>query len=202
MKKTTFRLSLVAVVAVAAAAAFASGNFIHHAISGDRDLSHTAWKDNFATPEELVEGVDLIVHATMVGTSPGRVAYSDDPNDFVPFELNRFVVRNVMKGDLAPGASVTVERVGGVLAGQRVQFDSDGGDFEQARDYVLFLKKQPETGYYYQVNDEGRYLVDDGRRLVRVAEQGAASAEISGKTVSDLRAFVSDVARLRAQHTN
>lgn len=192
MKKSTFYIALIAVVVTAAGASFLAGNAIYHYNNDDMKLSHMSWKDVYAEPDTLVDDVDLIVHARLAGTSPGRVARSSDPRDYVPFELNHFSIIETLKGRAPAGASVTVERAGGVVNGMKMIVDADGGEFHQGEDYVLFLKRQPETTFFYQVNDEGRYHVDEHGTLQRVAGSGNASAAIDGKSIAQLRSFIKE----------
>lgn len=195
MKKSTFAIAAVAVIMVAAGASFVTGSIIHHYVNQPGQLSHMSWKDVYRDPVDAVQDVDVIVHARLAGTSPGRVAYSSDPSDYVPFELNHFIVEETLKGELPSGQSLVVERAGGVVNGMKMVVDADGGDFETGNDYVLFLKAQPDTGYYYQVNDEGRYHVDSHGTLHRAAGNGAVTAAIEGKSIAELRSFVRDALR-------
>lgn len=149
---------------------------------------HTAWKDTYAAPGAMVRGVDAIVMARFVGTSPGRVAFSDNPEDAIPFELNHFVVEEGMKGARS-GAAITIERVGGVANGESVILDADGGSYVAGEQYVLFLKKQPESDFYYVVNDQARFSVDRQQRLVPVSD-GAVAAALRGSSVGELGARV------------
>ena len=124
MKKSTFAISAIAVIILAAASSVAMVELMH----GDHKLTHTAWKDVYQEPRAMMRGVDAVVVARHIGTSPGRVAFSTDPNDALPFELNHFVVERGLKG-LPAGASFTLERVGGVLNGDTVHLDADGGAY-------------------------------------------------------------------------
>ena len=179
MKKSTFAVSALAVIILAAASSVAMVQFDH----GDHNLTHTAWKDVYVEPEAMVRGVDAVVVARHIGTSPGRVALSSDPSDAVPFELNHFIVERGFKG-LQAGDSFTLERVGGVLNGDTILLDADGGPYVPGQEYALFVNRQPESEFYYLVNDEGRYAIDAERRLVPVRHDGAVSQRLAGLDVN------------------
>lgn len=181
MKKSTFFFAAVAVIALAVASSLGSIQLFH---DHDSARFHAAWKDTFDTPGAMMRGVDAIVLARYTGTSPGRVAYSDNPEDAVPFELNHFVVEQGMKG-IAAGTSITVERVGGVANGESVVLDADGGPYVSGEQYVLFLNKQAESPFYYVVNDQARYGVDRDRRLVSESE-GSVAGALNGATLREL----------------
>lgn len=195
MTKKKVYASAFAVTFLALGASFVTGTFIHHQLAADSPRSHMAWKDVYGSARSMTADVDVVVVGRMVGTSPGRVAHSDDPQDIVPFELSHFVAERVLKGPIANGSSVTVERVGGTIAGDTIVMDGDGGPYKRDSRYVLFLKKQPGTGFYYLVNDEGRFDVRDGERLTRIASDGNASAELDGLTLDQAARFVGDVTR-------
>jgi hypothetical protein len=83
------------------------------------------------------------------------------------------------------GASIHVERAGGSdETGARNFIDADGGDFEAGRTYLLFLNRQEDGPYFYQVNDEGRFEVAAGR-LRAVAPDGRAAAPLHGRSVAE-----------------
>lgn len=184
MKKRTFFLASIAVIALAIASSLGSVQLLDLDQNASARRFHTAWKDTYAAPGAMVRGVDAIVLARFVGTSPGRVAFSDNPEDAVPFELNHFVVEQGMKG-VKSGAAITIERVGGVANGESIILDADGGAYTAGEQYVLFLKKQPESTFYYVVNDQARFDVDRFQQLVPVSD-GAVANALRGTSVRDL----------------
>ena len=187
MKRTTFAVAAFAVVAIAVASSVAMVELSHEGSHGNR--FHTSWKDVYTAPEPMIEDVHGVVVARHIGTSPGRVAFSSDPGDALPFELNHFVVERGLKGFKA-GDSLTVERVGGDRNGERVILDADGGPYVPGQTYVLFVKAQEESEFFYLVNDEGRYSIDATERLVPVRDGGRVSSQLAGMTVS---AFAAEV---------
>lgn len=189
MKKSTFAFASLVITAFAAVAGVSVVALQH---SDEQPRFQAAWKDVFDRPDSMVRSVDLIVVARHLGTSPGRVAFSSDPADAVPFELNHFVVERGMKG-VRPGSSITVERLGGDRDGESIVLDADGGPYEAGSLYVLFLNKQDESSNYYLVNDEGRYAVDSSDRLIPAAADGAVAAALRGQTVADLASLVGRV---------
>jgi hypothetical protein len=188
VKKRTFFLAAAAVMALAVAASLGSIQLFDLNENANAKRFHTAWKDTYAAPGPMVRGVDAVVMARFVGTSPGRVAFSDNPEDAVPFELNHFVVEQGMKG-VRSGAAITVERVGGVANGESIVLDADGGPYVAGEQYVLFLNKQPESNFYYVVNDQARFSVDREQRLVPVSD-GAVATALRGSSVRELGARV------------
>lgn len=183
MKRTTFAVATLAVVAIAVASSLAMVQVFHDENHGTR--FHTSWKDVYAEPSMMIRDVDGLVAARHIGTSPGRVAFSDNPEDAVPFELNHFIVERGFKG-FSAGDTFTVERVGGALHGETIVLDADGGAYVPGETYVLFVKRQPESDYFYLVNDEGRYSVDARERLVPVSAGGGVSSQLAGMTVGSL----------------
>jgi len=113
----------------------------------------------------------------------GRLAQSEDASDTLPFQLVSFTVEHGFKGARA-GDSLTVERVGGSADGESVYFDGDGGEFEPGGSYLLFLNRQDDGSYLYQVNDEGRYHVEGGR-LKAVRADGRVAATLHGRPDSE-----------------
>lgn len=180
MKKTTFAIAAIAVIVLAAASSIAAVDLFHDHQS---KRFHTAWKDVYGNAPDQIRAVDKIVVARLIGKSPGRVAVSSDPSDVVPFELNHFEVEQGIKG-VNVGDTITVERVGGEVGGQRVILDADGGEYKEGERYLLFLNRQPESTYYYVVNDEGRYALNGQDHLIPVGD-GAVANELAGMTVGD-----------------
>lgn len=71
-----------------------------------------------------------------------------------------------LKG-MATGERFLLDRVGGVDAqSDSVQVDMNGGAFQSGDTYLLFLKRQEEGPYYFQVNDQVRFYI------VRVPARG------------------------------
>ena len=188
MKKTTFAISAVAVIALAVASSFGVAQALHP----EHNRFHAAWKDTYVEPAAMMRGVDAIVIARHVGTSPGRIAYSDNPEDAVPFELNHFVVERGLKG-LPAGTAFTLERVGGDLDGMTVYLDADGGAYRKGEAYALFLNRQPESGFFYLVNDEGRFSVE--RDQLTPVSHGAVAGQLAGLNVEELAANVRQAVR-------
>lgn len=128
-----------------------------------RSKSAAVWKEVYKNPDEMIKSVDSIVLGQAIDRQPGRIAYSANGEDVLPFEVVAFRVVNNIKGKKGDGI-IYVERAGGVdNEGNQVYLDADGGDFEIGNSYLLFLKQQEDGPYYYQVNDQGRYQVEGGR---------------------------------------
>ena len=149
-----------------------------------RSKSAAVWKEVYKNPDEMVKRVDQIVLAQAIDRQPGRIAYSSNSEDVVPFEVVSFRVVDNIKGKKGDGV-IYVERVGGVdHEGNQVYLDADGGDFEIGNSYLLFLKRQEDGPYYYQVNDQGRYQVEGGR-LKGVNKDDEVSMSFQDRTVEE-----------------
>lgn len=172
----------------------ATAGWMMHAMDrGPR--SQAAWKDKFENLQQMARGTDVVVLARAGAARPGRVAESDGGSDSLPFELVSFTVERGFKGARA-GDVLTVERVGGSADGESVYFDGDGGAFEPGRRYLLFLKRQDDGSYFYQVNDEGRYHMEGGR-LKAVREDGRVAATLHGRPAAEGFAAVARAAHDR-----
>jgi hypothetical protein len=86
---------------------------------------------------------------------------------------------------MATGERFLLDRVGGIDAqGNSVQVDIDGGAFQSGDTYLLFLKRQEEGPYYFQVNDQGRFYIVRGR-LRAVNPHDAVAAAFHGRSVEE-----------------
>jgi hypothetical protein len=156
------KLLVLTVVGIALVAGAAVRSRI---MSVDRDdvITRVMWKDIYESPQELVADVDAIVLARMERSRPGRSALGDEGRVRVYYKLNDFTVERAVKGDIRPGARITIEQTAEIDGrGRRVGIDADGGDYSRGSRYLLFLKKQPDTSYYYVVSYQGRYEVRSG----------------------------------------
>jgi hypothetical protein len=151
---------------------------------GPQAPANAAWKEVFEAPSQLARGVDSIVLAKAVGVEPGRVAKSDDGKDFLSHQIYEFEVVRGMKG-IASGERVFVERAGG----PGIVLDVDGGNYEMGATYLLFLNQQGDGPYHFQVNHQGRYLVDRGK-LYGVDPTDSVSAFFEGRPLSESLSLV------------
>lgn len=184
MTKTKFAIAAFLVTLTAVGTSLAVVESLHP----ESPRFQAAWKDVFDQPEAMIRSVDAVVLARHVGTSPGRVAFSSDPGDAVPFELNHFTVERGMKG-FRPDSALTIERIGGEQNGEVIRMDGDGGPFVAGDMYLLFINKQPESNYYYVVNDEARYAVGSDDRL-ESSSDGAVSSALRGKSVGEVASLI------------
>lgn len=192
MTKRTFWICTIVVALVGLSAAAATG-WRGHAGRTERRLTSAAWKEKYKSAKEMVKGVDAVVLAQAVGASPGRVAFSSDGQDSLPFEVVEFRVVDGVKG-FKEGDQVLVERAGGTDSeGNAVYLDIDGGGFEVGNTYLLFLKRQEEGPYYYQVNDQGRFQVEGGR--LRAVTDDEVTAELRGRPASEAVKAVKEKAK-------
>ena len=140
---------------VLAIGGFTAGSLIgHDEPAAPQRSSEAVWKEVYGSPSEMVRRVDAVVLAKMVQARPGRVAVSENAADRLPFEVVEFEVIRGFKQARAEGR-VLVERA--------VPLEADGGRYEPNATYLLFLRKQAGTPFYYQVNHQGRYLVAESR---------------------------------------
>lgn len=174
ISRKTFWSVALAVAVVGAASGVLMGNAFAPA-----PPSHAAWKDVFEAAPQLSRGVDSIVIAKAVAVEPGRVAYSDNGEDVLPFQVFEFEVVNGVKG-ATNGERIFVERAGapGVI------IDVDGGPYELGATYMLFLNRQEDGPYFYQVNHQGRYLISD-KTLYGVDPSDPVISFFDGRSVSE-----------------
>lgn len=186
ISRKTFRImSLVLAVTGLAVGAWGGLELAHQG----RHLTATAWAEQFETPAGLARSVDVIALVRPVAVRPGRVATSINGEDALPFHLVEMEVLEGLKG-AAPGESFVVERVGGVdPSGHHVFLDADGGDFVLGESYLVFLKRQPDGAYYYQVNDQGRYRLTPGG-LEAVDHHDVVAARLHGRSLAEATLLV------------
>ena len=145
-----------------------------HAKSAVPRSGKAHWADHYNSLEQMMADVDAIVLARHVAGMPGRV--EDSPEDPLPFTNNRFLTIRAVKGNV--GSSFIVEQTGGDLAGVEYSID-DGGPYAPGDHYLLFLKRQPDTGYFYLVNPQGRFHNEGGR--LKAVVRDAVTARLHGK---------------------
>lgn len=114
----------------------------------------------------LTRFADAVVLARATETIPSRVAFSDLGDDSLPYEATSFVIERSIRGPAA-GETVWVERAGGLDPVDLVEvvIDVDGGSFQIGESYLLFLKEQTPGGFYYQINDQARFVLHGDRVL-------------------------------------
>lgn len=143
-----------------------------------------AWKDVFDDLSGMTRQVDAVVLARATGVQEGRVAVSESGEDSVAFELVEFETLRPIK-HLRPGETFLLERATETeVDGKSLFLDGDGGPFEVGARYLLFLQEQPGTGYYFQVNDQGRFRVSAGR-LHPVVPDDPVAQTLDGRSVAD-----------------
>jgi hypothetical protein len=144
------------------AVGFTGGRIVaDHLLERKAPRTAAAWKETYRSPHELVRGVDVIVLASAADIRPGRVATSENSEDFLGFELVDLQVLRGLKG-AKPGERITLERAAESEGGHFL--DADGGPFEVGQTYLLFLqRKEDGDPYFYQVNNQGRYRVQNNR---------------------------------------
>lgn len=189
-RKVFWSLTLVLALVGATSGALL-GNYL---TEGPQYKSHAVWKEVFESAPHLAQGVDAVVLAKAVSVAPGRVAMSANGKDGLPFQVYDFEVVRGIKG-AATGERIQLERAGGAAPdGRQVILDVDGGAFEMGATYLLFLNRQEEGQYFYQVNSQGRYLVDQGR--LWAADPGdRVGAFFEGRAVPESLSLVREYVR-------
>lgn len=163
-----------AVSLVLAVAGFTGGSLISHETS--TVAGKAVWKEVYASPAEMAARVDAIVLARVTGTRQGRVVWSENGEDALPFQVVELEVLRGIKGT-AKAERISLERVGGTTPdGRALDLSYDGGAFEPGATYLLFLKRQEDGPYFYQVNHQGRYLVAGDRLWAADPEDSVAKA--------------------------
>lgn len=119
------------------------------------------WVDHYVSFREMVRDVDAIVLASVLGSRPGRIIPTSGGTAVLPFTLVDLRVEQAIRGPVT--GLITLEQTGGHVGTRAIYIDGDGGPYEWGEQALLFLKKQPETGYYYLVNPQGRFAVEEGR---------------------------------------
>lgn len=166
----------------------------NHLTGGTVYKSQAAWKESFESAPRLAQGVDAVVLAKAVSVAPGRVVMSADGKDGLPFQVYQLEVVRGVKG-AAAGETLQIERAGGVAPdGRQVVLDVDGGAFEIGGTYLLFLNRQEDGPYFYQVNAQGRYLVDNGK-LWSVEPGDHVAAFFEGRPVQEGLALLREYVR-------
>lgn len=169
-----------------------AGTWIGFAVMGPDEDPYLAavWAETFETPRQMDDSVDAVVVARPVAVHPGRVAVSENGEDELPFELVELEILRPVKGVAARGETLLLERARFEHEGApTIVLDGDGGPFEIGERYLLFLKRQPDSMYYYQVNPQGRFRLSQGRLQTAVPEDPVASS-LAGKTLVEALALL------------
>jgi hypothetical protein len=153
---------------------------------GATDLVTRAyWADIYETAPQMVADVDAIVRVRHLDSLPGRTAGADGEGAPMQFVNNYFTVVQTFKGDLVAGGGLIVEQSAEMLDdGTLTGIDSDGGPYTSGREYLLFLKAQPEAGYYYVVSYQGRYNIV-GKNLFGVHGHDPVVLSLANRTVGE-----------------
>ena len=130
------------------------------------------WADNYPTVGAMARDVDAVVLATVEDTRPGRTVFMADGRDPLPFTLVDLAVERVIRGEVED--LITVEQTGGSVDDMAYYVDGDGGLYQHGERVLLFLNQQPDSGYYYLVNPQGRFGVVDNELYAVVPDDPAA----------------------------
>lgn len=187
MKKRTSALSLATVVMLAIISAYMRGHDHSEHEHGPAHLSQAA-DFVFETDDlaRLVEHAEVIVVARSLTSLPGRTAYSSNRESGIHFELAEFDIEQAIKGANRL-RRIVVERAHSHVDFPDARMDLDGGPYESNSRYLLFLKKQPESTFFYLVNTDARYEIDPEQRLRGIGE-GQIARMLHAKALSEVTA--------------
>jgi len=131
---------------------------------------------------ELVEEAELVAVARVIGQ---RTSYDEHGRIVTDVQMQ---VEHAEKGDIAPGASVTVRRLGGEIGGVAMRIEGEPG-FEDGELVLLFGRDPQHRALLRPVGmSQGamRIFERDGRRWVRSATRDLALVrKAGGKLDSD-----------------
>lgn len=162
-RKLYWSLTLVLAVLGFSFGTLAGNNLDAHSDVDVQLSTRAVWKEVYQTPAQMAARADAVVLARVAGVQPGRVAFSANGEDALPFQIVDFDVVRAFKGALT-GDRISLERAGGTAPdGRVVELDFDGGAFEDGATYLLFLKRQEDGPFFYQINHQARYLEAEGR---------------------------------------
>lgn len=179
-KKSLWLTTAVVVALGLATGVTVADRMIHKPVQ----FTEAAWKEVFRTPAALARSTDVVVLAQALEVAPGREALSDRGEGPLPFQLVDFEVVEGLRG-AAVGDRITVERAGGVDShGRKVSMTADGGEFEPGQVYLLFLERQGDTGFYYQINHQGRYLLK-GDHFLAAAPDDPVATQLHGVSLAE-----------------
>jgi hypothetical protein len=128
------------------------------------DAMQATWADQYVTLREMASDVDAIVLATVQATQPGRQIITGS-GSVLPFTLVNLQVARSIRGNLGEGEVFTLEQTGGDVGDRSFSIQGDGGPYTPGAQVLLFLKQQPETDYFYLVNPQGRFSVQQGQLM-------------------------------------
>lgn len=195
MRKRIFVFTALATVGLGLLASWMLGTPLEARLGKQQSRARAAWVYKTNDVRQMVRDVDAIAVVRLAKVGRGRTAFSGIGENALDFELNEFALEEVLKakasvGGLVAGGTLTLERVG-TAQGQSgpVGLDHDGGAFETGPRYLLFLTKQPDSEFFVQVNDEGRYLIGPDNRL-QSAGEGAVAAALRGRTLEYVRSLI------------
>lgn len=141
----------------------AAGVLLGNSLDKPEVSSHAAWKQVFRDPAQLSRGVDAVALVKVNSVQPGRVAKSSNGDATLQYYVYDLEVVRGVKG-VEAGETLQVERANALSGGREVAINVDGGPYELGAIYMLFLNRQEDGGaYYYQVNNQGRYLVAENK---------------------------------------
>jgi hypothetical protein len=172
-RKAFWTVTLAVAVIGVAGGALIGDSLIHQ----PSNHAEAAWAEVFDAPAEMASRVDSIVVAKAISVAPGRVAYSENGEDALPYEVFEFQVTRPVKG--LGESTIFVERAGG----EGMHLDVDGGAFEIGSSYLLFLKRG-ENGLYYQVNNQGRFRIANGR-LTSTEKGDVVVDSLTGRSLAE-----------------
>lgn len=148
--------------------------------SGDQGMISAHWAHPYPSLGAMTRDADAVVLATVEETRPGRTVLTSGGQNILPFTLVDLAVERVIHG--SADEVITVEQTGGLVDETIYYIDDDGGSYDVGQRVLLFLKQQPDTGYYYLTHPQGRFRVW-GDELQAVASDGPAAQALDRRSV-------------------
>lgn len=160
MTRTKFALLAGVAMAGGLAAAVLAAPYIHASFNSP-DAMRAVWAHEYKSLGQMAHDADAVVVARVEETRPGRSVPRSDGSEPLPFTLAEMSVRTIVRGQ-AP-ERIVVEQTGGEAEGRTFHVDGDGGLYAPGQSVVLFLKKQPDTDFFYLSSPQGRFDVVRGK---------------------------------------
>lgn len=122
------------------------------------------------TVPDMVRTADLVAVVTALQSSLGRAVVTEHQS--LQFEFVDFRIDELLKGEFT---AVTIERLADVQNGRPVILPIDGGSFAPGTRHLVFLRKQPDSPFYYLLNDEARFSLTSEQRLLSDGQGNVAT---------------------------
>ncbi len=143
-------------------------------------------RNNYASIGALNAAATEVVIGTLRegGRELARSSDNSVINVAAPFSVTR-----VVRGTVAPGATIEIEQPKNA-DGSRFRAADGPAALEPGREYLLFLRPNPDASFYFVLFDEGTWEVVDGRIQVVGESILTDSSRVQGRTVDEAVAAI------------